>query len=761
MAKTPQPTERADQASGNVVIEGVEPGESVLAYVRRTASRDDPIDVTLYRQILGAANPFKEGDRTIGVAAANEESRQRARSLVSHTRVQDLSEHSIFEDSVSRLIDSSLDRTVYESIREWTIAELCSFTLREPESEIKKILPGLPSDAIACLVRIATNEQLIEIGQRIFHPLAGRSLGARGYMGARIQPNSPTDDVDDIVWQVFCAFSYAVGDFLIGTNPVDSTPESVTKVELALQDLIETFGLQDTLPHCVLSHIDVQAEVERRHPGSTGVWFQSLAGCESANATFGISVEKMMGYASMRTGRYGMYLETGQGADFTNGHGHGFDMVLHEARKYGFARALQQRIAEVHQVGDGPWVHVNDVAGFIGPEVFRTREQLVRTCLEDIVMGKMHGLTIGLDICSTLHMQITPDDLDWCIEQIMPANPAYLMALPTKNDPMLSYLTTAYQDHVRVRERFGFKVDDQMWSFYRQLGILDSDGHPTRHFGDPIHVYQQYRRLRGDKRTDDSIRADALDHLNALHEHGVPLATGHGEQPWDLRPELKSELEHRYTDAKRCLWTRLTEEFTASVDGAISIRTLAADREDYVSHPELGEQFPPASIAALKSIRDSFGGQSPDSVLVISDGLNALAIGDEGHAIEFIARLKSELSERSITIAPTRPIIENGRVRAGYQVGRELFGSERFDKDGPTDRGRSHAIIHVIGERPGSGHHNFSVYLTVATPRAWSEGVDHNLTKVVSGISDTALDPADAARQISELCREQLRANDS
>jgi ethanolamine ammonia-lyase large subunit len=88
---------------------------------------------------------------------------------------------------------------------------------------------------------------------------------------------------------------------------------------------------------------------------------------------------------------------------------------------------------------------VNDVAGFIGPEVFKSKEQLVRCCLEDTVMGKLHGLTIGLDICSTLHMDVTLDDLDWCIEQIMPANPAYLMALPTKNDPMLSYLTTAFQ----------------------------------------------------------------------------------------------------------------------------------------------------------------------------------------------------------------------------------------------------------------------------------------------------------------------------
>ncbi len=60
---------------------------------------------------------------------------------------------------------------------------------------------------------------------------------------------------------------------------------------------------------------------------------------------------------------------------------------------------------------------------------------------------------------------LTLEDLDWCQDRIMPANPAYLIALPTKNDPMLSYLSTSFQDHVRLRHKFGYKVDDTMWYF--------------------------------------------------------------------------------------------------------------------------------------------------------------------------------------------------------------------------------------------------------------------------------------------------------
>ena len=86
-------------------------------------------------------------------------------------------------------------------------------------------------------------------------------------------------------------------------------------------------------------------EVEQKWPGSTELWFQSIAGTDSANETFDISIEEMQRYARSRTGKYGLYFETGQGADFTNGHGHGFDMVMHESRKYGFARALSEQVA--------------------------------------------------------------------------------------------------------------------------------------------------------------------------------------------------------------------------------------------------------------------------------------------------------------------------------------------------------------------------------------------------------------------------------
>ena len=289
--------------------------------------------------------------------------------------------------------------------------------------------------------------------------------------------------------------------------------------------------------------------------------------------------------------RYGLYFETGQGSEFTNGAANGVDMMVLESRKYGFSRAVGAELAKVQP--RGAWLHVNDVAGFIGPEVFKDREQLVRCCLEDIVMGKLHGLPIGLDVCSTLHMSVSLEDLDWCQEQVMPANPVYLIALPTKNDPMLGYLTTSFQDHVRLREKFGYKVDDAMWSFYQRIGIVDRDGKYTEHYGDPLWVYYQYRLAKNDRRSKDAIYAEGQAKMREVEARGVDLATGHGEQIWDLNPQLAAKVNELYADAKESLWAELTPEFAASIPNVLPLRTLSGDRNDYIAHPGTGETLSP------------------------------------------------------------------------------------------------------------------------------------------------------------------------
>ena len=742
------PVVAAEQSrTDGVRLENSLPEEDIFSYLRRTTGG---FAAAQYKNILGAANPFKEGDQIVGVAAADDDSRRVARTLLSATRVEQIDAHPLLDDQLYRLLRQAIDRQAAEKTAPLTLGEIKQLLLREEESAIQEIMPGLSSDVIGCVVKLMSNEELIEVGRKVFNPLPGSHIGAKGYLGARIQPNSPTDNVSDIQWQVFDGWSYAVGDVVLGTNPVSSDPASVAAIEQTLLDLLETFGLTPVLPHCVLAHIDVQSEAEKIVPGGTGIWFQSIAGSDAANNTFGISVEKMLQYADRRTGKYGFYFETGQGADFTNGHDHGYDMVLHESRKYGFARALKQRIAAA-QRHDGkesrPWVHLNDVAGFIGPEVFRTREQLVRCCLEDIVMGKLHGLCLGLDVCSTLHMDVSLDDLDWCLDQILPANPAYLMALPTKIDPMLGYLTTGFQDHVRLREKFGYRVNDPMWRFFQELEVIDADGRPTSHFGDPRWVFLKYRRKKGDSRSSDEILQEAQQQVESVRRRGVFIAQGRGDQPWDLKPDLRRDIYRIYEDSKECLWAELDARFIDQIPAVVRCQTRSASRTDYVLHPLTGESLGDGTLQMLRELRREHGDKY-NVQIVVSDGLNALSIMDPGHLTPFLSRLRAELVRIGLRPAPEQLVFTSGRVRAGYRVGEALFGGLQA----------RYGVVHVIGERPGTGHHTFSAYLTAAAGTAWAtpRKIDHNITKVVSGIATTALQPITAANQTAVLLNQLM-----
>lgn len=738
----------ADPVTSRASLPPASPGEDVFSYIQRNSGTDD---LKLYQRILGAANEFKEGDEIIGVAADNENSRQVARRLLANTRLGDIDKRPPFRDALYSFItlkrNSKNDATKTQGL---TLGELKKWLLTRDEDSIRDIMRGLSSDVIGCVVKLMNNQELIAVGGKLFNPLPNSQIGAKGYLGARIQPNSPTDNVHDIRWQVFNGWSYAVGDVLLGTNPVSSNPESVLAVERTLQDLLITFGIADAMPHCVLSHIDVQAEVESSSPGSTALWFQSIAGCDAANATFDIDIAKMRRYASKRKGRFGLYFETGQGADFTNGHAQGFDMVLHESRKYGFARGLSEDVADAHSdfgTGDRPWVHLNDVAGFIGPEVFRTREQLVRCCLEDIVMGKLHGLCIGLDVCSTLHMDISLDDLDWCLDQIMPANPAYLMALPTKIDPMLGYLTTGFQDHVRLRDKFGFKVNDRIWNFFQELAVIGPDGRPTEHFGDPVWVYLQYCRRRGDARDEEEIRREGKSQIAEVRRRGVFVSQGFGAQSWDLEPGLRSQVDQIYSDAKKSIWAELSDEFIATIPARRQLASQSLDRNDYILHPERGEQLDTASLQTVRQLREQYASRY-NVQIVVSDGLNALAISTPGQLDSFLRHLRRGLETSGFEVAPEHLVVTSGRVRAGYRIGENLF----------ADLAGHRAVLHVIGERPGTGHNTFSIYITAPTGATWGTvgKVDHNITKVVSGVATTALPPVQGADETLRILKSMI-----
>jgi ethanolamine ammonia-lyase large subunit len=211
-----------------------------------------------------------------------------------------------------------------------------------------------------------------------------------------------------------------------------------------------------------------------------------------------------------------------------------------------------------------------------------------------------------------------------------------------------------------------------------------------------------------------------------------------------MDPALDAEVRTLYEDAKVCIRAELPAGFPATLASAVPVTTRSRDRDDYILHPPTGEALNDPSYARIETLRDAQGGRY-DVQMVVADGLNALALTDAGHLSPYLTELRRLLVAEGMRPAPEHVVVTHGRVRAGYRIGEMLFG--RLSPDAAA------AMVHVIGERPGNGHHTFSSYITTLPARVWATPgvVDHHHTKVISNMADTALDPALAARQTAAL----------
>jgi ethanolamine ammonia-lyase large subunit len=337
-----------------------------------------------FRHTLALANAFKEGDLTVG-GTTDDHVRAEARRMLLATTVAEVRRHTLVNDGVTVALEQSRDRRFDHELDSLTIAQLKGALLESGAAAwTAKRSYAFSSEAIAAVVKVMTNEELSSVARVLFNPLnaPGVAIGSSNHLGSRIQPNSPGDDEQEILFSILEGLAYGCGDVIIGLNPAADDLDTIVRLEQLLEQVVRRLDLPTR--YCVLSDIVKQHDA-RRHT-RIDVGFQSLAGTSRGLAGMvGLDVD---GVTELARGFDGLYFETGQGSEVTNGAAEGIDMVTLEARTYGVARHIRQRTA-------CRWMIVNDVAGFVGPEVFKDAEQLERACLEDVVMAKLHGLTMG------------------------------------------------------------------------------------------------------------------------------------------------------------------------------------------------------------------------------------------------------------------------------------------------------------------------------------------------------------------------------
>lgn len=432
------------------------------------------------REVLAKANEEKSGDLLAGIAARSSLERSAAKYVLSEMPLSDLRENPVVpyeEDEVTRINQDGINEPTYAKIKSWTVGQLREwiFDYKTTENDLRHISSGLTAEMVAAVAKLMSNMDLVYGAAKIRVPAhCNTTIGLRGTLSSRLQPNHTTDDPEGITASVFEGLSYGCGDALIGLNPVNDSVGSLSEVLKRLDELKNEFAIPTQI--CVLGHITTQIEAVRRG-APTDLIFQSIAGSEKGNRAFGFSADtvreanELLIKHGTGAGPNRMYFETGQGAELSSNAHYGADQVTMEARCYGFARAFK------------PFM-VNTVVGFIGPEYLNDSRQVIRAGLEDHFMGKLSGLPMGCDCCYTNHMLADQNDIENLSMLLAAAGVNYILGVPTSDDIMLNYQSNAYHDSVTIRELLGLRPIREFDAWLESYGITEN-GKLTPLAGDP------------------------------------------------------------------------------------------------------------------------------------------------------------------------------------------------------------------------------------------------------------------------------------
>jgi len=432
------------------------------------------------RELFAKANEEKSGDQLAGVAARSEQERVAAKENLADLTLAEIVRQPLIDpddDDVSRLILENFDQEAFRSVQSLTVGEFREHLLDDAtgEAELKQIQWAIVPEIAAAAAKIMSNKDLILAAAKIRNVTFCRNtMGERGVLGIRTQPNHPSDDVGGILLAAFEGLLYGCGDAVIGVNPATDSVETVTAILNALAHLVDRYKVPTQ--SCCLAHISTQLTAMKQG-APVDLLFQSVAGTEAANRSFGISLamlkegrEQVLEHHSQRDvqwkGNNAMYFETGQGSALSADAHHGVDQLTLEARAYGVARAFE------------PFL-VNSVVGFIGPEYLYDERQIIRAGLEDHFMGKLLGLPMGCDVCYTNHAAADQNSADNLLFLLTAAGCNYFMGVPCSDDVMLNYQSTSYHDALAARRLFHLRPAPEFLAWLEQMGLY-RDAEPAR-----------------------------------------------------------------------------------------------------------------------------------------------------------------------------------------------------------------------------------------------------------------------------------------
>ncbi|QUS42497.1 ethanolamine ammonia-lyase subunit EutB [Tardiphaga alba] len=435
------------------------------------------IDSTTYtfadlRDLLAKATPARSGDRLAGVAAETAEQMVAARMALADVPLRQFLTEAVIpyeSDEVTRLIVDTHDAAAFASIASLEVGGLRDWLLSDAATPevLKALAPGVTPEMAAAVSKLMRNQDLILVAKKCEVVTRFRNtIGLRGRMSVRLQPNHPFDDIRGVSASVLDGLLLGAGDACIGINPASDDPAVLGRLVRLLDDVIVKLAIPTQ--SCVLTHVTTSIDLIAQG-APVDLVFQSIAGTQAANKSFGIDLallkEAHDAGLSLKRGTVGdnvMYFETGQGSALSADAHHGVDQQTLEARAYAVARAFSPLL-------------VNSVVGFIGPEYLYDGKEIIRAGLEDHFCGKLLGLPLGVDVCYTNHAEADQDDMDNLLTLLAAAGVNFIMGVPGADDVMLNYQSTSFHDALYVRDLFGLKRAPEFDAWLVQAGIAGSD----------------------------------------------------------------------------------------------------------------------------------------------------------------------------------------------------------------------------------------------------------------------------------------------
>jgi ethanolamine ammonia-lyase large subunit len=419
------------------------------------------------RGLMAKASPRRSADELAGIAAQSETERAVAQWVLAEVPLRQFLDEPLIApetDEVSRLILERHDPQAFAPIRSLTVGGFRDWLLADT-GDLSGLGAGLTPEMAAAVSKLMRNQDLIAVARRCRVVTRFRdTIGLPGRLSTRLQPNHPTDDPRGVAASILDGLLYGSGDAVIGINPATDNLDNVRTLLRLLDEIIQ--GHEVPTQSCVLAHITTTMELMSRG-APVDLVFQSIAGTEAANRSFGIDLAMLAEAKAMAEslGRGGsgtnlMYFETGQGSALSADAHHGVDAQTCEARAYGVAREFSPLL-------------VNTVVGFIGPEYLYDGKQIIRAGLEDHFCGKLMGLPMGCDICYTNHAEADQNDMDNLLTLLGVAGCNYIMGIPGADDVMLAYQSTSFHDALYLRQILGLRPAPEFEAWLNRMGIFD------------------------------------------------------------------------------------------------------------------------------------------------------------------------------------------------------------------------------------------------------------------------------------------------